>query len=133
MGCININNVFLIDIVAQNQNKPEEQAPETKPTETKTTADTEGQGEGKKKKKKKKEGEKKEDEKEAKEEETKQQEPAATQPVDVEKKIQEIMKKKAQTQGATKKTGTALEAAKQEILARQNAAKKSKKKVDYDL
>lgn len=101
----------------------EEKAPQT--TTTTTTND-----EAKKKKKKKKEGEKKAEQAEEKTEESKQ--PESNQPIDVEKKIQEIIKKKAAQHSHQTKKAPSLEAAKQEILAR-TQAKKPKKKVDYDL
>ena len=99
-----------------------EQKEEAKP-ETTGEAGEKSEAKKKKKKKEKKEGEKETTEnKEEAKEETK-----PTEPIDVEKRIQEIMKNKAKA-GQSKKQGLNLDSAKQEILARQQ--KKTKKKYE---
>lgn len=115
------------------QPKAEEKVP-AKESIDETDPEKKKKAEKEKEKKKKKAAEKKE--KEAAEakpaEEKKEAETQPAGPVDVEKRIQEIMKNKVKQTNQPKKSGPNLEAAKKEILARQGKKTTDKKK-DYDL
>jgi len=90
-------------------------------------------GEGEAKKKKKKKTEKKAEEKAEEKAPEEEKQPEGTQPtqhIDVEKRIQEIIKAKAKPGQGPKKQASNLDNAKQEILARQQKEKKSKKKYE---
>ena len=107
------------------------EAPATQETEKATEQPAVATGEGDAKKKKKKKAEKKTEEK-APEEEKQAESTQAPQTIDVEKRIQEIIKNKSKPAQGPKKQASNLDNAKQEILARQQKEKKSKKK-DEDL
>jgi len=119
-----------------NEFKTEAGVPETaaaqesqKATEQPAVAGGEGEAKKKKKKKTEKKAEEKTEEK-APEEEKQPESTQPTQHIDVEKRIQEIIKAKAKPGQGPKKQASNLDNAKQEILARQQKEKKNKKKYE---
>jgi len=106
---------------------------EVKAVEGKESKESQQEGEEKKKKKKKKKAAEGEQTEEAKVSETTVQagdenKDKPQNPVDVEKAIQEAMKKRLKKEQGGQKKGLNLEAAKQEILDRKNQTKKKEKK-----